>query len=337
MTVTDQTPDPRPTEAGAALATPPPTGRLLAPTESLPWGLRRITLGQFDRIIGALMDHDADLAESVHTARKTMKRLRGLLRLVRDEIGYERYRPENVVLRDTSRRLAGTRDAAVMVETVDDLRDRFARHLKKRTFGHTRDYFADAYGRRVIELEADRQLILDVVTTLKTTRSRYATWPIAEPHHGAKHVRAPLRDTFTAIEGGLRRTYTRGRDGLHRAANTRREVDFHDWRKRVKYLRYQFESLELLWPESMGLAARQLDDLGELLGLEHDLAVLAERLVAEPMACPDSSERSLLLAVIHQSRFELQAQALPLGTRLYAEHPEAFAARIGAYWAAARG
>ena len=120
------------------------------------------------------------------------------------------------------------------------------------------------------------------------------------------------------------------------ALETRHEEAFHNWRKRVKYLRYQLESIEMIWPEAIQAHAHRLDELGEVLGAEHDLSVLADVVLADPAACPDPQERTLLLAVIYQSRFELQTAVAPLGESLYAEEPEAFTDRIGAYWRASR-
>ena len=74
--------------------------------ERIPGAIQRIASGQFDRMTHRLNDPDVDPDEAIHTARKAMKRLRGLLRLVRDEVGQSAYRNENAVLRDTSRRLA---------------------------------------------------------------------------------------------------------------------------------------------------------------------------------------------------------------------------------------
>ena len=87
-----------------------PGDRRLHVDEPVPMGLRRITLGQFDRAVQGLTDPSIDRDVGIHTARKTMKRLRGMLRMVRDEVGTHAYRQENAVLRDTSRKLAPARE-----------------------------------------------------------------------------------------------------------------------------------------------------------------------------------------------------------------------------------
>lgn len=102
----------------------------------------------------------------------------------------------------------------------------------------------------------------------------------------------------------------------------------------MKYLRHQTELLEPLWPEVMQGQARSLDRLGDLLGLDHDLAILL-RLVADlPDLCPDPVERSLLAALVQQRRRELQAAAFVVGAKAYAEPVDRHLDRIESYWEA---
>jgi CHAD domain-containing protein len=96
-------------------------------------GLRDTTLEQFDQVIAALAE-PGDLDRAVHEARKAMKRIRALLRLVRPVIGDDVYRVENAILRDTARIIAPIRDGRVMVDTVSDLRERYDRQLRPTAF-----------------------------------------------------------------------------------------------------------------------------------------------------------------------------------------------------------
>ncbi len=112
--------------------------------------------------------------------------------------------------------------------------------------------------------------------------------------------------------------------------------DLHEWRKRVKYLRHQMEALQPLQPTLLGAQATLLDELGELLGIDHDHAVLAETVMAHEEACRDERERWLLVALIYHRRHGLIAAAERLGAAAYAERPRVFVERIAAYWEAGR-
>jgi hypothetical protein len=94
--------------------------------ESAPDGIRRIACGQLDLSIERLDgDTDEDLGTAVHEARKSFKRLRATVRLARDELGDDVYRRENTAFRDAGRRLVGTRDSQVLLETLEALSERY--------------------------------------------------------------------------------------------------------------------------------------------------------------------------------------------------------------------
>ncbi len=305
-------------------------------TARLPHAIRRVSLDQFDRIAHALGNGDLDAG--VHVARKALKRQRALLRLVRDEVGYGAYRNENVVLRDVGRLLAPARDAYAQIATLDKLRDAYAGTLQPAAFATTRAYLDEAYAAAHHRVFDDPAVMVHVRITLGAARSRLAHWDPASAAAPDRPLAArAIGDGYDGIGAGLHRVYRRGRQAMHRAYEEGTEEAFHEWRKRVKYLRYQLEALEPIWPELLAAHAARLDDLGELLGDEHDLAVLGETVLHDDDATADQRERTLLLALVHRSRLELQWQARPLGRALYAETPKQFVRRIGAYFDAARG
>ena len=78
------------------------------------------------------------------------------------------------------------------------------------------------------------------------------------------------------------------------------------------------------------------DHLGELLGEDHDLAVLAQRLTTTPERFGGEETRELLFALIARRRKELEEEALLLGQRLLQDPPPVFARRLQGYWKAWR-
>ncbi len=133
--------------------------------------------------------------------------------------------------------------------------------------------------------------------------------------------------------------YREGRKRYRRAGNgkARGPADMHAWRRRVKDLRYASEMLVAC--EAHGserdvarlrrIAARA-NELGEVLGEEHDLVMLASWLDAAPRQGPKSRRvgrrtRRELERAIRRRRRKLRRAALRDGDRLYARRPRAVA------------
>ena len=298
--------------------------------EPLAVGLRRVTVDQFDVALASMAQDPMDLA--VHEVRKSTKRVRALLRLVRAQLGEKRYRAENAVLRDTARLLAPLRDADVHVSSVEGLRERFGAQLRSTAFSDLSAQLGDRR-RRVFERTVDEDDWMRVVYALRSARARYAAWPVDDAAARA-HGMAVVNHGFGSVGPGLAMTYRRGRQEMSEAATRPTADNFHAWRKRAKYLRHQLELLGPVFPEVLDGYAAALGRLGEVLGDEHDLAELLRFVAAHPAYLPDSVERSLLVALVQHRRAELQSAALSLGSRVYAERPNRFTDRVGDYWAA---
>jgi hypothetical protein len=120
-------------------------------------GVRRIARGQIDFAADQLDGKgDGDLDSAVHESRKAFKRLRALVRVSRDALGDEAYRRENTIFRDAGRRLSAARDAAVLVETLEDLTARYRTELADDAFSGLRDALADEAAAASARLADDR-------------------------------------------------------------------------------------------------------------------------------------------------------------------------------------
>jgi CHAD domain-containing protein len=293
------------------------------PGEPLPEALRRITLGQLEIAIELLGGESGDGRaldkEAIHDTRKALKRLRALVRLLRTELGEQQYKREHAILRDAARRLAGARDAEVMVGTLDALLRRHPRELGRRR------QLLELRKRLVAERTAaeratlgDRAMRGEVLRELSGLRERARQWAL------------PERPGIALVERDLRRIYRDGRERKRLLARGKSGSSgaraMHAWRKRVKDLRYAAEIL------GQRRLAHRADKLAELLGEEHDLAVLASLLPA-PGRAPFKGKRGrrarkVLLARIARRRRRLRKRALREGERLYGRRPKKFVRRI---------
>jgi CHAD domain-containing protein len=284
--------------------------------ESVPTGMARIARGRIDHAIEELEGQtDSSSEEAVHEARKDMKKLRALVRLVRDEIGGDVYRRENARFRDAGRELAGVRDADVMLATLAHLERRYADELGPDATGPLRQAL-EAHKIRTAA-GARGPASAQVVDTLTAARSEVARWPIEE-------------DSFDAIAGGLERVYRRGRRAFRAARAGPTTENLHEWRKRVKDLWYHLTILRDTWRPVMKALADEAHAVSEYLGDDHDLAVL---LASAEESAPESA--AALAPLVERRRAELQADAFAISARVYAEKPRAFVRRLERWWDAA--
>lgn len=276
----------------------------LGKKESLPEGMVRIAQGRLDSAVDQLSGRgEDDPANAVHEARKDIKKLRAVVRLVQAD------RSWNVRLRDTARRLSGRRDADVLLETLDGLvkdgavKKKAVRKLRKELSREARR--GDDDGSEMVLAHAELIVLRSEVETL-----------------------APRKDSFKALRPGLQQIYGDGRAAYRAARRKPTTANLHEWRKRVKDLWYSAAILHPAWPAMMSELADEAHVLSELLGQDHDLAMLADRATGK--------KHKNLRRAIRKRRARLQRRALKMGKRLYAEKPKGFTRRIGAAWQTSR-
>ncbi len=327
----------------------PHSSSLLVGEPSAP-GLRRVVVAQLDLAIELLEAYPGESGEhTVHETRKALKRARALVRLLREELDDKRFARANTQLRDCARQLAGARDAAVMLEALDRLVERdpklagtaagagrptgAAAGASGPTGAPGRAGGASAVHALREELIAERaaasvpaEVPRQVAAELWAVRAQVAAWDLG----GRGRASSKL------LAGGLEGLYRQGRRRMRRARRRRRDVAAtHAWRKSAKDLRYVAETLERADAphrkpaRRLRRVARRADRLGEMLGEEHDLALLEQRVRvhAERRGLGKRAHRDLSRA-IERRRKRLRKRALREGERLYERRPRRFVRRV---------
>jgi CHAD domain-containing protein len=257
--------------------------------------LHEAEIARLDDLVSAI-DAPDDVDLVVHSTRKGIKRLRAHLRLAREVIAGDLYRAEDADLRDIGRLLAPARDAYVVGQTLEALEA------------------AAGWEAAADYIEAHHRTAIDelVVGPLEVARSRLA-------RVRSRWLTHPVHLEASAVTDAVGRCYRRGRSEQERAMATSQAGAFHQWRKRVKYLRYQLEAIGI----AEDVVAAWVE-LGETLGLEHDHTVFIDFCDDHIDLCPDRRDRYVLIDRAEKRRDELRASAL--GTDVYIRDPEAFAA-----------
>jgi CHAD domain-containing protein len=284
--------------------------------------IRKVALEQIDKAIGEISDDSLDRHEAVHQVRKRCKKVRGLIRLVRPQ--FDDYQRENGFFRDAARALSYVRDAQSIIECFRALIGRFEDQVDQAAFAKIDEELA-----RRRQIVADDKVGLtekldDLLDAMRAARRRAEQWKIND-------------DGFSAVEGGLARTYRRGRKAFRNAYQNPNTENFHEWRKRVKYHWYHVRLLRRIWPDMMSTWRTATGRLSDLLGDDHDLAVFRQTLLASPDRFGGDSDLQVLIGLIDRRRTELQTEARPLGERIFAESPKQLRARFGNYWRTWKG
>jgi CHAD domain-containing protein len=289
--------------------------------------VQRIVNGRLDDALEHLRERlDEDAAEAIHETRKDLKKARAALRLARARLDDDVYRRDNTRLRDAGRALAGSRDAAAKVGTVEALQERFGQELHgglsslRSDLESERDAIATANADPDSPIRATARQAGDAV---ETVRESVESWSFS-------------KSGWKLLEPGIERTYARGRNRFTDVRGEPSPENIHEWRKRVKDLWYDLRLLRDSWPKVMAETADGAHELSDLLGDHHDLTVLAEDLRTRDRFPADGDELAAVMSVIEVRQEELLEAAVPIGERLYAEAPKDFAKRMRAYWRAWR-
>ena len=283
-----------------------PDAYRLGKREPADLGMKRVARGRIEHALAALRDQAGeDPAEAVHTARKDLKKLRAAIRLVRHQLGDSIYRLENSFYRDAGRRLAGTRDAVAVREAMEGLRERFE--------------LGSRFSRIEAELQReergndDRAAIDETAVALNAGFDRVERWPLEG-------------SGWEQLEPGLRRGYRRARNRFRDASEEPSDEALHEWRKRVKDLRYQVTILERADRKRLDGFEESLHELSDLLGDDHDLVLLRER--SERPSEQRQPSLDALRELVERRRGELQLEAFAVGEKLFDEKPKAFSGSV---------
>ena len=286
--------------------------------ESLPKGIKRIAAEEVAKAIDKLSStQEQGIDEAVHQARKRLKKTRAVVRLVRDRLGKKSYKQENARFRDLGRNLANLRDIKVRIETLDNLIAHFDT-VDPETFIDIRRELRVDY-RQEYQSVVNEDVTTSIKDRLKDSKTEINNWQIGS-------------NGWSTVDKSLKRVYKRGYKALQKAISKPTAENFHDWRKRVKYLRYQLEILSPMWSDVIKSYIEQTHNLTDYLGEEHDLAVLQELVLHHPERFNRQNKLSVLTTLIDRRRQELQSKAISLGKKIYTEKPDDFIDRIGNYW-----
>ena len=262
---------------------------------------RRLILEDIAEARAGLLDPNLAPEEGVHGARRRLKRIRSILRILRPVLK-DQYAAYLADVRSVARSLAVYRDADVMHATATDLRATAGRD--------------------------EQQLIERAIASLDqpkpSSRRRGTSVPVlyalGELEIDAEDLPTPKKG-MTLYLAAVDRAYRRGRRGMKQARKSRKAVDFHRWRMDAKDLWHLLELASQRLPKKVRRHTDRLDALGEILGLDHDYWLTGEHIAS---VAGDAGSQQTARRLVAARRRRLQKDALKRGVKLYRRRPRKF-------------
>lgn len=276
--------------------------------------VRELAREQIDKALAEAGQEGVDFGKVVHGLRRRCKKLRGLLRLI--EPHFKNWKRENRAFRDAADVLSGTRDAAVLVETLAHLLafDRSGEDGARIDADQGTVLTQWLEGRVGSPPEGDdrARMLEEFVELVQAAGKRVKDWSLSGR-------------AFDKIGDGLVDTYRRMREGLASAEAEQTAEALHDWRKDCKYHWHHVTLLLPAAPDLLRSRRAAIDRLAEMLGDHHNLAALDETLAAHEAI-------ATVREVIAERQAMLAFDALVLGRQLTAEKPAMLGDRFAQYW-----
>ncbi|MBY0224809.1 MAG: CHAD domain-containing protein [Hyphomicrobium sp.] len=284
--------------------------------------VRRLLSAQVGRAIGHLTGVLDDGGSAIHATRKSLKRCRSILRLVRPGLSRADFRTCDLAFRDIGRLLSHDRDSEVMTETLTQLA-------------------ADA------ETSKDKAALAAALNTLGAdklngyahTQATQNTDAAIGRLHDAEHAIHALKvkhADITTLAAGFADTYSDGRKALKKAYRAQDDEAFHTFRKALQHHWRHCQLLVQVWPEMMDVRIAAAREQSQLIGIDHDLSLLTAHFsdTGSSKLEPDIRQHVCALAKAEQTR--IRSAAKPLARRLYALPPADLERMILKTWPAAK-
>lgn len=287
-------------------------------TSSLDENIRRILCEQICKSTTRLSSKTSRKT-AVHETRKSIKRIRALLKLIRPAIGKAIYSSENNRFRSIAASLSTTRDHDILTDALDTL-EQFNGGERTPALKRARDCVTTVHDKQSHDTETAIRYAASALHASLASCSAISCRPdIGEP-----------------LQNGLAACYRAARKAQQDAYQNNDDETFHDWRKPVQIHWRQMALFRSAWPAEFDARIAMAKDLSENLGQDHDLKVLLTFLNKQSQAGElKAKDVRSIEALARACQTTLRRQSRPLGQILFQEPSRAHAKRIIGIWSSA--
>jgi CHAD domain-containing protein len=282
--------------------------------------IRRIVLRQLELATSELTSvGDPESDEAIHDARKRVKKIRAVIRLVRPVLD-KTCRAEDSELRRVHQMLAPVADGHGVVEMLDALARRYKKSLPRKTVASMHANLL-AREKRIGSETAAAHVLQQASHALRVERRHVRHWRLKE-------------EGFGAVEEGLKESVRRARKAMMTVWRRPTAHHYHTWRRHVKAHWFHVRLLEGRCGNHLMRYQRQLEALDGVLGEYHNLILLRDLMVTDGSLSRQETAQCLRVIARYQRRLRLHAHVL--GARIYTEKPRRFVRRVKRLWQTTR-
>jgi CHAD domain-containing protein len=294
-------------------------GYRLDPAMPMSETLRSVALAELEVAHGSLAA-PPDPHKGVHNARKCFKRLRSLLLLAHPGMPEPVFRNLTARVAGIGKRLAATRDAQALLDAVDKLEQNTESGAGEGPMQSVRGWLHKR--RQVAEQRLEQTGGSEAMRNLLELRPAFAGLAV-------------YPDDFTPLAKGLKRCYRDARYHFKAAIEGDDAEELHEWRKGVQHHWRHMQLLTPCWPSELSARAEAARSLSQLLGDDHDIAMLMHLISTPTMTFGSPEDTAAFVKRCRRRHKALRKEAKIKGERLFVEKPGPFVGRIHAYWTTA--
>lgn len=259
---------------------------------------------------------------SIHEMRKNIKKIRGILRLVRYEIGKDNYEALNAFYREIANTIAVLRDDTSQIELLKGMQ------LNLRSAEISR-------------------AIASAISQVKVRRKKeFARFYADDLHHNiSKLLKNKLQDygeltivgdPDSFIFKGIKKVYRKARTAMEATEELNSRELYHDLRKQVKYLMYHLSIISHTLSPTFQRYVSDLNELSDHLGNLHDLDLFNAQVLNPELIKLKEPSREALLKHIYRRRSYLKRKIHRLGDSVFRFTDKEFSQHIYSNWITSR-
>ena len=285
--------------------------------EEISVAIHRILTEQYEFVIDTCKNYD-DPHIAIHDIRKSFKRIRAVLKLIKPDIPFETYKRENILVRDLSRRFSKARNLHVFAEEFETIVAAGILKLSEETTEKVRSHFKEKES-TAVQLLIDLDIFNLVAIRTEEAKNRVAKIDFSTlgPH---------------TIYKGVRDVFSWGQKQMMQTQQIPTDLNLHEMRKRIKALMYLVQLIKDVSPDFFTGYYEGLKSASLALGDDHNMAEMLSYIDTMDNQVIPWDEKQMLREYIKSQRQQIQVDVWPLIAKLYTGQADEFAERIKSYW-----